>query len=65
MGFRPVMSPPPYRATRAELRAIDEGLREEPRSVALIRAESRLVGKRTARKFARLRVPLKTRFAGG
>ena len=40
----------PYYATRAELRAIDEGLAETPRSIALARAEARIVGKRAAGK---------------
>jgi hypothetical protein len=51
----------PYYASRAELRAIDEGLAEKPRSVALARAEAQLLGKRSARKAARLRMPKKPR----
>lgn len=33
--------PRPYRATRAELRAIDEGLREKPAPARLVRAALR------------------------
>ena len=53
----------PYYATRAELRAIDEGLVDKPRSATLIRAEARLLGKRAASKAARVRVPMKRLFA--